>query len=227
MEFRDRHGCRELPVGAVGGTTMTGIQIKAARQSQLLRNSGFKELLHLLLHCCICGYPCFIPPALYLSKDRVPPGTSLGTWIVSGLDTRLGTQNSGSWNEPGTETQVSWGRSNPSAACSPPQPLEDSAAPAEVSWEMASCGWSLFPRRRVAEVLWMHRSSQVLMLCEGFWLPPPPITFRDLQKANREKCSTEQGSEHTHLNRHLQICFEIKADINMNIFMFTKASETL
>lgn len=96
MEFRDRHGCRELSVGAVGDTTMTGIQIKAARQSQLLRNSGFKELLHLLLHCCICGYPCFIPPALHLSKDRVPPGTSLGTWIVSGLDTRLGTQNSGS-----------------------------------------------------------------------------------------------------------------------------------
>lgn len=32
MKFRDRHRCREFPVGAVSGTTMTGIQIKA-RQS--------------------------------------------------------------------------------------------------------------------------------------------------------------------------------------------------
>lgn len=38
MKFRDRHRCREFPLGVVGGTIMTGIQIKA-RQSQLLRKS--------------------------------------------------------------------------------------------------------------------------------------------------------------------------------------------
>lgn len=106
--------------------------------------------------CCFCGYPCFIPPALHPSEDQVLPGSPREHGLFLGLDTRLGTQNSGSWNEPAAETQVSWGRSNPSAARSPPQPLEDSAAPAEVSWEMASCG---FPSGRVTEALWVHGSS--------------------------------------------------------------------
>lgn len=150
MKFRERHGCREFPLGVVGGTTMTRIQIKAF---------STEGLRHLLLDCYICRFSCFMPPARKPSKDWVPSGTFMETGIVLGLATRLGTQNSGSWNEPAAETQVSRGRSNPSTACSPPQPLEDSAAPAGVSWEMALCGWRLFPSGRVDEALWVHRSS--------------------------------------------------------------------